>query len=62
MTALPRMLSLLNKEAELTGSKNLNITHEQLANELGTARVVVARLLKQWEGSQAVKLGSITLV
>lgn len=59
-----RMLALLNKKTELTGNKTLNITHEQLANELGTARVVVSRLLKQLEESGVVKLGrnKITLV
>lgn len=59
-----RLLNLLNKKAELTGNKVLNITHEQLANELGTARVVVSRLLKQLEESGIVKLGrnKLTLV
>ena len=59
-----RMLNLLNKKSELTGSKTLNITHEQLANELGTARVVVSRLLKQLEENRAVLLGrnKITLM
>lgn len=59
-----RMLALLNKKAELTGNKTLNITHEQLADELGTARVVVSRLLKQLEDTGRVKLGrnKITLV
>ncbi|WP_140938671.1 Crp/Fnr family transcriptional regulator [Sphingobacterium lumbrici] len=59
-----RMLALLNRKAELTGNKTLNITHEQLANELGTARVVVSRLLKQLEEIGKVKLGrnKITLV
>lgn len=59
-----RMLALLNKKTELTGNKTLNITHEQLANELGTARVVVSRLLKQLEEIGKVKLGrnKITLV
>ncbi len=59
-----RMLVLLNKKTELTGNKTLNITHEQLANELGTARVVVSRLLKQLEEIGKVKLGrnKITLV
>ncbi|MFT3979221.1 MAG: Crp/Fnr family transcriptional regulator [Ferruginibacter sp.] len=52
-----RMLDLLNKKAALTGSSTLNITHEQLANELGTARVVVSRLLKQLEINGGVKLG-----
>lgn len=59
-----RMLALLNTKTELTGNKTLNITHEQLANELGTARVVVSRLLKQLEEIGKVKLGrnKITLV
>ncbi|HMO62035.1 MAG TPA: Crp/Fnr family transcriptional regulator [Ferruginibacter sp.] len=59
-----RLLLLLKKKTELTGSKAITVTHEQLANELGTARVVVSRLLKQLEDSKAVVLGrnKITLV
>src|SRR5690554_5851239 len=59
-----RLLSLLNKKRELTGNNILNITHEQLANELGTARVVVSRLLKQLEENGIVQLGrnKITLM
>ncbi len=52
-----RLLSLLNKKVSITGSKSIQITHEQLANELGTARVVVSRLLKQLEENGMVKLG-----
>lgn len=52
-----RMLALLNKKTQLSGNKTLNITHEQLANELGTARVVVSRLLKQLEETGVVQLG-----
>lgn len=52
-----RLLSLLYKKQELTGSNILNITHEQLANELGTARTVVSRLLKQLEDMGKVHLG-----
>lgn len=52
-----RMLALLTRKAELSGNKTLNITHEQLANELGTARVVVSRLLKQLEENGVVQLG-----
>ena len=59
-----RLLSLLQKKHELTGSKTLHITHEQLANELGTARVVVSRLLKQLEEMGRARLGrnKITLM
>ena len=41
----------------MTKSQTLYVTHEQLANELGPARVVVSRLLKQMEDEGFVKLG-----
>lgn len=44
-----RLWALLNKKAELQHARILYVTHEQIANELGTARVVVSRLLKQLE-------------
>lgn len=52
-----RLLSLLYKKSELNNSKVVNTTHEQLANELGTARVVVSRLLKSLEEDGKLKLG-----
>ena len=57
-----RLLDLLHKKSELTKTKTLNITHEQLANELGTARVVVSRLLKQLEEIGKVQLGRNKIV
>ncbi|MDM1553291.1 MULTISPECIES: Crp/Fnr family transcriptional regulator [Chryseobacterium] len=59
-----RLLNLLHKKSELTSSDTINTTHEQLANELGTARVVVSRLLKQLEEDGRLKLGrnKITLL
>ncbi|AZA82897.1 Crp/Fnr family transcriptional regulator [Chryseobacterium lactis] len=52
-----RLLNLLQKKSELTESDTIQTTHEQLANELGTARVVVSRLLKQLEEEGKLKLG-----
>lgn len=52
-----RLLNLLKTKSEMTRSQTLLITHEQLANELGTARVVVSRLLKQLEESGQLILG-----
>ena len=52
-----RLLDFIKKKCELTQSSILYVTHEQLANELGTARVVVSRLLKQMEDEKLVKLG-----
>ncbi|HZH67951.1 MAG TPA: Crp/Fnr family transcriptional regulator [Chitinophagales bacterium] len=59
-----RLLNLLHKKVELKQSKTIQITHEQLANELGTARVVVSRLLKQLENDGVVQLGrnKITII
>ncbi|MBI2270168.1 MAG: Crp/Fnr family transcriptional regulator [Bacteroidetes bacterium] len=59
-----RLLNFIKRKCELTQSHTLYITHEQLANELGTARVVISRLLKQMEDEGLVKLGrnKITLV
>jgi CRP/FNR family transcriptional regulator, anaerobic regulatory protein len=52
-----RLLNFIRKKCELMNNSTLNVTHEQLANELGTARVVVSRLLKQMEEVGLVKLG-----
>jgi CRP/FNR family transcriptional regulator len=52
-----RLLNLLHKKSGITGSQTIHTTHEQLANELGTARVVVSRLLKQLEENGKLKLG-----
>ncbi|WP_175620955.1 Crp/Fnr family transcriptional regulator [Chryseobacterium schmidteae] len=59
-----RLLNLLIKKTEISQSKTVITTHEQLANELGTARVVVSRLLKQLEDTGKLKLGrnKITLL
>ncbi len=59
-----RLLNFIQKKCKITDTQTLNVTHEQLANELGTARVVVSRLLKQMEIAGLVQLGrnKITLV
>ncbi len=51
-----RLLDLIEKKVELSGNKQLAITHEQIATELGTSRVVISRLLKQLEDEGQVKL------
>nr|MBC7612386.1 Crp/Fnr family transcriptional regulator [Pseudopedobacter sp.] len=52
-----RLLNFIKKKCSLTNSHTLYITHEQLANELGTARVVVSRLLRQMEEKGLIQLG-----
>jgi CRP/FNR family transcriptional regulator len=57
-----RLIDLLDKKSKLHGDKILNITHEQLANDLGTARVVISRLLKHLEEEGKVQLGRNKIV
>lgn len=59
-----RLLAFIRRRAEVTGTRELEITHEELARELGTARVVVSRLLKELEKKKIVSLARnrITLV
>jgi CRP/FNR family transcriptional regulator len=59
-----RLLDFIKNKSSLGNTKEIHITHEQIANELGTARVVVSRLLKQLEEEGIIQLGrnKITLV
>jgi CRP/FNR family transcriptional regulator len=59
-----RILSILKEKKDLTGHAEIHITHQLLAEELGTSRVVVSRLLKQLESEGTVSLGrnKITLL
>ena len=52
-----RLLDFIKKKCAINENKTLVITHEHIANELGTARVVVSRLLKQMEQEGLVTLG-----
>jgi CRP/FNR family transcriptional regulator len=57
-----RILALLQEKKKLNGQSEIIITHQQLAEELGTARVVVSRLLKQMEEEGLVQLGRNKIV
>jgi CRP/FNR family transcriptional regulator len=59
-----RLLDFLKKKCELSGEKTIHITHEQIAIELGSARVVISRLLKHMEDLNLIELGrnKITLL
>ena len=59
-----RLLHLLREKVRLGGTAELAITHQQLAYELGTAREVVSRLLKQLEnlGTVALHRHRVTLL
>jgi CRP/FNR family transcriptional regulator, anaerobic regulatory protein len=51
-----RLLQLLKQKADLYQTKELKITHQQLADELGTAREAVSRVMKQMENEGLVVL------
>jgi len=44
-----RLVIYLKEKSKATGSSLINLSHQQIADELGTNRVVVSRLLKQLE-------------
>jgi CRP/FNR family transcriptional regulator, anaerobic regulatory protein len=50
-----RLASLLLKLADV--NRAIHLTHDELATELGTAREVVSRLLKELERSGTLHLG-----
>ncbi len=51
-----RIMHLLNQKASLFHSKEIIVTHQQLADELGIVREAVSRVLKQMEYSGLVSL------
>jgi CRP/FNR family transcriptional regulator len=44
-----RLVDYLKKKSSNTGSKVISLSHQQIADELGTSRVVISRLLKHLE-------------
>jgi CRP/FNR family transcriptional regulator, anaerobic regulatory protein len=57
-----RILQYLERKSELTGSNSMQLTHEQIAQELGTAREVVSRLLKQMESKGILEISRNRIV
>jgi len=51
-----RIVTLLKRKVSIYNSNEFSITHQQLAEELGTTREVVSRLLKQMEKQHLIKL------
>jgi len=51
-----RLVFYLKKQQESTGSNLVNRTHEEIARDLGSSRVVISRLLKALENKGQVKL------
>jgi CRP/FNR family transcriptional regulator len=51
-----RLLKYLKEKARVTNSSNINSTHQEIAYELHTSRVVVSRLLKKLENEGKIRL------
>lgn len=51
-----RLVSYLKEKSKVLGSSLINLTHQQIADEMGTNRVVVSRLLKKLETEGRVLL------
>ena len=51
-----RVAAFLLEEAAIESTSRLNITHETIANHLGTHREVVTRMLRYFQGEGMVKL------
>lgn len=51
-----RLLKYLQDKVKVTGSTTINNTHQEIADELHTSRVVVSRLLKKLERNGVIQL------
>ena len=51
-----RLATFLLEETAVEGSNTLKLTHEKIANHLGTAREVVTRMLRYFQNEGLVKL------
>ncbi|MGI8634320.1 MAG: Crp/Fnr family transcriptional regulator, partial [Segetibacter sp.] len=51
-----RVMEYLKRKSEIEQSSIVNLSHQNLANELGTTRVVISRILKQFEKDKKIEL------
>lgn len=51
-----RLISYLKEKSKATNSKLINLSHQQIADELATSRVVISRLLKKLENEKKLLL------
>jgi len=51
-----RLVNYLKEKQRVTGSSVINASHNLIADELATSRVVISRLLKQLENDKKVIL------
>ncbi|MCB9045537.1 MAG: Crp/Fnr family transcriptional regulator [Chitinophagales bacterium] len=51
-----RLVNYLKEKVKATGSSLLNLSHQEIANELASSRVVISRLLKKLENDNKLLL------
>lgn len=51
-----RVMNYLQRKVAQVDSSVIHISHQQLASELGTTRVVISRILKQFERDKKIRL------
>lgn len=51
-----RLINYLKRKSEVFGKSALQLSHNQIAEEMGTSRVVISRLLKRLENDQKILL------
>lgn len=51
-----RLVNYLKAKAKVMGKSSIQLSHNQIAEEMGTSRVVISRLLKQLENEKKVVL------
>ena len=56
-----RLAAFLLEEMAIDGQKQLKITHERIASHMGTAREVVTRMLRYFQGEGMVELSRGTI-
>lgn len=51
-----RLVKYLKNKTKVTGKNSIQLSHHQIAEEMGTSRVVISRLLKQLENDKKLVL------
>ncbi|WP_121665794.1 Crp/Fnr family transcriptional regulator [Mesonia aquimarina] len=51
-----RLVKYLQEKEKITESKTLHLTHQEIANDLHSSRVVISRLLKKLENQHKLKI------
>jgi len=57
-----RLLNYLNEKVKINNSNEINNTHQEIAYDLHTSRVVISRLLKALENKGKIKLNRSSIV